>query len=158
MHAEALGEVPVPARVQGGAQLGERRTELGGLRHVHHVRGEQQAEPDAEARAVRRRERRGGECRHLLEQRLHEPVQVRLRVVALRRHAGNVASRAKGAALSAEEQSPHHPAGGGGSGVVVRPIQFRKRCLVKRVQLFRGIEDNFGDAVGDGELDHSYIP
>jgi hypothetical protein len=110
--------------------------------------------PDAQARALRGGERRRREGAHLLQQRLHQPAQVRLGVVVLRRDAGDVPARAEGAALSPEQQRPHLTARGGGSGVVVRLGQIRQRLLIQRVQLLRGVEDHFGDAVGNGKGNH----
>ena len=53
VRAEPLEEERVPARVEGRAELRERRADLGGVGDVDDVGRDEQAESDAQARAVR---------------------------------------------------------------------------------------------------------
>ena len=153
MRAQALVEQRVAARVERRAERGERRADLRRVGDVNDVGRDQQAEPDAEAGAVRDGERRSGKRRHASQQRGDEPAEVPEDVVVARVDTRDVAPRAERAPLAAENQRSN----AGCFGLGVRGRQLVERTLVERIELRGCVEHDVGDVALDGEVDHGAI-
>ena len=156
VRAQALGEEPVAARVQGGAEVRERRADLRVLCHVDHVRGDRQAEPDAQACALHGREGRHGALGQGAQHGGDPVPQIGGGVVVGRGHAGDVAARAEAAALAAQQHRADLAGPGPGRDLGVRGAEVRQGRLVQGVHLLRGVQRHLGDAVGHGQLDHAH--
>ena len=149
MCTEPLVQERVAARVQHRPEVDERRAHLRVLGDVDDVGRDREAEPDAQAGALHRREggcREGSDPAHEALDRL----EVSGDVVGLRLHTRDVAARAERSPLAPK----HECADTGVRGAAVCGIQLGQSIERERVELVGGVEGDLGQVVGDREVDH----